>query len=163
MNSTLQCLSQTESLTNYFLKENSKNKIYNNNIAKTNINALQLSPTYLELIEKLWSKNGNKAFSPNAFMKIVTQMNPLFKTEQAGDAKDFIIFVLEQLHKELKEPVKFQNNNINTVKQLNQYDRNNAFQNFFNDFQKECSIISDLFFGFNETTNICLYCKNNYN
>ena len=34
MNSTLQCLSQTESLTNYFLREKSQNKIFNNNIAK---------------------------------------------------------------------------------------------------------------------------------
>jgi len=34
---------------------------------------------------------------------------------------------------------------------------------FFNDFQKECSIISDIFFGFTETTNECLYCKNLYN
>ena len=34
MNSTLQCLSQTESLTNYFLKEKNLNKINNNNLAK---------------------------------------------------------------------------------------------------------------------------------
>ena len=35
MNSILQCLSQTESLTKYFLNENTKKKIYNN-IAKLN-------------------------------------------------------------------------------------------------------------------------------
>ena len=33
-NSVLQCLSQTEDLTNYFLKETSRNAIFNNNIAK---------------------------------------------------------------------------------------------------------------------------------
>ena len=33
-NSVLQCLSHTEDLTNYFLKETSINAIYNNNIAK---------------------------------------------------------------------------------------------------------------------------------
>ena len=33
---------------------------------------------------------------------------------------------------------------------------------FFNDFLKETSIISDLFFGFTETTNICQYCNNYY-
>ena len=30
------------------------------------------------------------------------------------------------------------------------------------EFSKECSILSDLFFGINETTNICLNCKNYY-
>ena len=33
----------------------------------------------------------------------------------------------------------------------------------FEKFQKECSIISDIFFGFNETTNECINCKNKYN
>ena len=159
INSILQCLSQTESLTNYFLKDSSKVKILNNNIAKNNKNALQLSRIYLDLIEHLWSKNENKAFSPKAFMNIFIQMNPSFKTEKVGDYKS-LIFILEQLHKELYKSV---NNNINTAEPLNQYDRKKAFQNYFNDFQKECSIISDVFFGINENTNICQYCKKNYN
>ena len=37
------------------------------------------------------------------------------------------------------------------------------FPFFFNDFQKQCSIISDIFFGITETTNECLNCKNYYN
>ena len=48
MNSTLQCLSQTKELTNYFLREKSQNKIFNNNIAKINSNELQLSPVFYE-------------------------------------------------------------------------------------------------------------------
>jgi len=38
-----------------------------------------------------------------------------------------------------------------------------SFNYFFKDFTKECSIISDIFFGFTETTNESLYCKNYYN
>ena len=34
LNATLQCLSQTAALTNYFLTEKNKEKIINNNIAK---------------------------------------------------------------------------------------------------------------------------------
>jgi len=34
------------------------------------------------------------------------KMNRLFKTGQAGNADDFIIFILEQIHKELKVQVK---------------------------------------------------------
>ena len=90
-------------------------------------------------------------------------MNPLFQKGQAGDSKDFIIFILEQLHKELKKSVKSNNMIISGINEpLNQYDKNNAFNHFFTEFQEGCSIISDIFFGFNETTNECLNCKNNY-
>ena len=154
MNSTLQCLSQTSHLTKYFLNEENGNRIKNNNLALKKQN-LQLSPIYLELIKKLWNKNGPKSFSPNNFMNIIEKMNPLFKQGQEGDSKDFIIFILEQLHKELKSPIKLNNKN-NMIMPLNQYDKNNAFNYFFNDFKKECSIISDVFFGFTETTNECL-------
>ena len=160
MNSTLQCLSQTKSLTDYFLNKKNADRIINNNICIKNKNELQLSPAYCDLIKKLWDKNGPKSFSPNNFMNIIEKMNPLFKKGQAGDSKDFIIFILEQLHKELKRPIS-ENNSINI--ELNQYDRVNAFNYFFNDFKNECSIISDTFFGFNETTNECLNCKRIYN
>ena len=46
---------------------------------------------------------------------------------------------------------------------LNQYDKSNILNHFFNDFQKECSVISDIFFGITETTNECLNCKNIFN
>jgi len=161
MNSTLQCLSQTKELTNYFLNQKNKNEIINNNIALENKNNYQLSPLFLELIQKLWDKNGDKSFSPTKFMNTVNDINPLFKTGQAGDAKDFIIFVLEQLHKELRKSVNINNNSISEP--LNQYDKNNAFNFFFKDFKNQVSIISDIFYGFNETTNECLNCKNIYN
>jgi len=161
MNSTLQCLSQTKGLTNYFLNGKNEENIIDNNIALKNKNDLQLSPVYLELIKILWKIDGEKSFSPNAFMNVINKMNPLFKTGQVGDAKDFIIFVLEQLHKELKKTVN-KNKSQNLIP-LNQYDKNNAFNYFFNDFQKECSIISDIFFGFTEVKTECLNCKNKYN
>ena len=80
-NSVLQCLSQTRALTNYFLNEINKDKIFNNNIALKNTNSLQLSPVYYDLIQKLWSKNGEKSFSPKYFMKILEEMskNDVFK------------------------------------------------------------------------------------
>ena len=163
MNATLQCLSNTKHLTNYFLKKKHRDIIINNNIAIKNKNEPQLSPVYLELLKKLWDdSNISRAYSPHNFMTTIEKLNPLFKKGQAGDSKDFIIFILEQFHKELKKPVKKINNN-KTKTLLDQYDKNNAFEHFFDDFQKECSIISDLFFGFNETTNVCLFCKNNYN
>ena len=160
MNATLQCLSQTKDLTRYFLDKNNEEKIINNNIAIKNKNNFQLSPVFLELIKRLWDRNGPESISPINFMNTIENMNPLFKKGQAGDSKDFIIFILEQLHIELKKSVKKNNGNNKKSKQLNQYDKKNAFNYFSVEFQKESSIISDLFFGFNEKTYECINCKN---
>ena len=157
MNSTLQCLSQTKPLTEFFLKAQNFQKIQNY-IGRDD----KLSPYYYELIQNLWQENGPKSFSPTDFMKVVEKMNPLFKVGQAGDSKDFIIFILESLHKELKSPINTGNNNqINHI--LNQYDKKSAFHHFLAEFKSDFSIISDTFFGINETMNECLNCKNNYN
>jgi len=158
INSILQCLSQTKLLTNFFLKDSKYKIIIENNIAKQNKNLLQLSPIYRKLIKMLWDKNNKRSsFSPNEFMETVEKMNPLFKKGQAGDYKGFIIFFLEQIHKELKRPINSQNQLH--LEPLNHYDRNNTFKYFMNAFIKECSIISDVFFGFIEISNICLHCK----
>ena len=86
-------------------------------------------------------------------------MNPFLTKGLPGDSKDLIIFILEQLHQELKKPINI--NNINIIKEnLNQNIRDSVFHQFFNEFLKESSIISELFFGFNEITNECLNCKN---
>ena len=87
-------------------------------------------------------------------------MNPLFKQGMPGDSKDFIIFILEQIHKELKKPSK----EYKTLAEpFNEYNQKNAFDHFFYEtFQKEVSIISDIFYGFQENTNDCLNCKNSY-
>ena len=136
INAVLQCLSQTEDLTNYFLDKKSLKQILNNNIAINNRDELQLSPVYFQLLDKLWDSNNFKGyFEPKRFMKTVEEMNPLFKLGQAGDSKDF---------------------------NFNEYvDKNNEFNHFIQSFSK--SIISDIFFGISESTNICLFCKDNFN
>ena len=160
MNATLQCLSQTKGLTNYFLKNSNENEIINNNIAIEDYNNAQLSPNYLYIIKKLWEKDANfRSFFPYNITNAIQNLNPIFEKFQPGDCKDFIIFILEQLHKELKKPI----NNSNKVIQLDKYNKKSAFKYAFNKFTKECSIISDIFFGFKETTNECINCKNYYN
>ena len=162
MNATLQCLSQTVDLTNYFLDEQlSLNKIINNNIAMKKNNELQLSPIYLKLVKNLWDKNNEgKYYNPKKFMETIEAMNPIFKLGQAGDSKDFIIYLLEQFHTELK--INNNNNSLYNNPFINQYNQKTAFKNFFDDFKKQTSIISDIFYGIQETNTICLNCKNIY-
>ena len=161
INATLQCLSQTKALTNYFLNEKNKTKIINNNIALKNKLDNQLTPFYYELINKLWNKTSEtKSVSPLNFVQKLNEMNPLFKLGEAGDSKDFIIFILEQIHRELKKRLNINNKPLDP---LNQYDKANSFDHFFNEFKSDVSIISDVFYGIHETTNVCLNCKANYN
>jgi len=109
----------------------------------------------------LWDKNKKGySFSPNFFMETVEKIEKFFKIGKAGDPKDFIIFILEQIHKELKIPVN--SNNQIITQPFDQYDRKKAYKNFMINIQKERSIISNKFFGIKETKNVCLYCKNLY-
>ena len=159
INATLQCFIQTEELTNFFLEERNKDQIINNNIALNNKNDNQISLAYFELIQNL-NKNEIKSYSPNNFIGTIEKMNPLFKRGQAGDVKDFIIFILEQIHKELKKSNK---NKEQSSEILNQYDRNSAFNHFLEGLKSENSIIKEQFFGIYEDTNVCLNCQNHYN
>ena len=87
-------------------------------------------------------------------------MNPLFKKGNCGDSMSFIIFILDQLHDELKH---IRDSNASDYYSLqDHYDAKKAFNNFFESFKSQTSIITDIFFGIDESRLICLNCKNNY-
>ena len=165
MNSILQCLSQTKELTNYFLKKENKDLLINNNISKTNENEYQLSLAYFELIKNLWDINGNESYYPNNFINVIKNINPSILIEKANDLKDCIIFIIEQLHNELKMSNNLIqiNNSNNSNESFNQYDINKCFKYCFNEFNEEKSVISNIFFGLKEIKNECLNCKNDNN
>ena len=162
MNATLQCMSQTEILTNYFLNENNINKILNNNIAKQNPNLPQLSPSYLNLINNLWKSKNKKWFSPTEFRKKIAIMNDLFKEGLPNDAKDLVSFILMQLHEELNLYNKHNNinNNANNIQNnLDQHNENLMLQKFVQEFfTVNRSVLSDHFFGITETKIMCSEC-----
>ena len=86
MNATLQCLSNTEELTKYFLtkffyiKEDDTKKISNE---------------YYLLLKNLWSNKGKKKYyEPNNFKNVLSKENPLFSGVNANDSKDLLNFLL---------------------------------------------------------------------
>ena len=146
MNATLQCLSHSINLSNYFL--NPKNfSIINNN---------KLSKEYYTVIKNLWEKkNNNKDYPPYQFKKIIGEMNPLFEGIAANDSKDLINYILETLHIELNS---ISNNIMN--KNVNQYDEAKVCQNFQNYYKANYnSIISRNFYFIMETKYSCVYCN----
>ena len=152
MNATLQCLSNTSKLTEYFLKMfkyeiNNANKVMSNE--------------FYNVIKNLWDiNNTNRSFSPYSFKEKLSQENQLFKGNQYIDSKDLINFLLERFHLELNEPrINMKKNyKINLNDQLNE---DKMLKIFINEFKmKYNSIISNLFYGMFETKSQCQKCKN---
>ena len=168
MNAILQCLSQTEVLTNYFLNEKNINKIMNNNVAKKNPNYLQLSPNYYNLIHNLWSNQPNKCFSPKEFLIKLANINPLFNGRLLSNPTALISFILMQLHHELNLYDGNNKSNFNCDKIMNnnlknQYNEQIALTNFTqNIFSKNNSVLKNHFFGILESKFICLRCQKKY-
>jgi ubiquitin C-terminal hydrolase len=84
-------------------------------------------------------------------------MNPLFEGIQANDAKDLILFILENVHNELNE----KNNNIGESNELpNCMDYNSVFNSFQIFFEKNYnSVISNTFYGMNNSMMTCCSCN----
>jgi len=150
INSIIYCLSQIEDLIKYFSNEYKEN------------NNLKLSSNYYNLNNELWlTQNGEQKYWPNDFMTELFKMSKEYwlpyKSNNPNDIHYFIVFILEQLHRELKKNI-----NIKKEVEYDQYDQNNIVK-YIDDFKEESSIISKLFFGFKETTEECLNCNKKAN
>ena len=148
MNATLQCLSNTKKLTEYFLKEFK----YDNPNKK-------MTYEYYKVIKNLWNRdNNNKSYSPNSFKEVLSQENELFAGIQANDSKDLINFLIERFHQELNVV----NINQDDLSQIpaNQMNESSMLNAFVIDFrQKFNSPISNFFYGILETRSQCQGCK----
>ena len=152
MNATLQSLSNTSKLTNYFLNRYSLNEKNKNKI---------MSNEYYKVVSNLWKKENNKkSYAPKTFKEVLSKENPLFEGIAANDSKDLINFLLERFHQELNQ---IDANNIpanNQINQVDQLDEQKMLNLFLIDFKiKFRSIISDLFYGVMETRSQCHGCK----
>ena len=167
MNSVLQCFSNLYYITNYFLNPSKKDIIYSNIIKMSNPNAPSLSIAYKELIDNLWKGKPKVPYSPHKFKDILGKLNSLFKDENAGDSKDLACFLIMQLHTELNNiDSNINKNKNNFISQeniiVNPYDKNQVFQYFFNDFCiSHNSIITQYFYGVNQSMFECQNCKMN--
>ena len=156
VNSILQCLSQTEPLTNYILKKTIE-ELNGNTILGPNNKDYPITNKYYELIHNLWPINKiSSSFSPKRLIKKIEENN-FIELNQPGAHKEFIIFILNNIHYELKKYVKKKTIKINQPK--DKYNRKIAFYYYYNDFIKETSIISDHFFAHIETISTCLNCQ----
>merc|ERR1712155_211285 len=97
MNSTLQCLSNTPALTQLFLSCP--------DLLSTNIKH-NLGQAYTKLLGDLWQSAGQHDFvAPTGVLHAIKQAWPAFRGFQQHDAQEFLRCFMDQMHKELMEPV----------------------------------------------------------
>ena len=113
MNATLQCLSNTTALTDYFC---TKYKYIKEDKSKL------MSNEYYIVIQNLWNReNHKKSYPLNSFKNVLSQLNPLFQGINANDSKDLINFLLERFHKELN--IKDERSNLDDSTLINEEDQ----------------------------------------
>ena len=149
MNAILQCFAHVEKLTKHLLqrKEEIKSKKSTN----------KLVSSYLEVLENIWENNRIKDYIPNNFIGIINSMNPLFKEKPWNYSKDFISFLLENMHNELNRAKNIEQKNEDNSNQNNFYNSLYSFTSFFKDNFK--SVISDIFYGIYNSQTKCLDCN----
>jgi len=95
MNSALQCLSNTPSLTRFF------------------INCPEMVPrdvkpglgrAYLKLMDEMWKDGGPGYVAPASVLNAIRQTYPMFRGYQQHDSQEFLRCFMDQLHQELSEP-----------------------------------------------------------
>ena len=154
MNATIQCFSNTVRFIQALLEEETYIKLEKNK-NKDKV----LSYAFAEVLKNLWFNKDIKYYSPEYFKKVISKMNPLFEGYSANDSKDLILFLLENIHKELNtnknEVQNTKNNFIPDSRNVNEV-YNDFKKNYFN-FNN--SIISQEFYGFNNIRTQCSNCQ----
>ena len=155
MNATLQCFSNVDLLTSYFFSHQLDIKQSNKEYT--------LADEYLKLLLNLWNKNIDKNkryYAPYDFKQRLGEKNPQFSGEAANDSKDLILFILEELHKDLNDISQNNPINNNALFMNNQTEEAKIYNDFITDYNsKNNSIIQDIFYGVQQSTTLCSECQ----
>ena len=145
LNSVLQCFYYCKDLTNFFVSNKDKIK------EKGGI----LSTAYLNLILRL---NENKEYNDaKIFLNALQEVSCNFFEKGGNDPKAVLLYLLENIHNELKEQDLDYNGEDIYCEDI---DQDKAFQKCKNNEEKSKSIISELFNWCLLTKNECKKCGN---
>ena len=135
MNAALQALSNCYAFTSYFL-ELSKN-IQNNLVLTHQFNQHKelnqsMSFNYMKLMKELWQdpnkmdkKLSYSSVTPSELVHTIKLNNPMFRGYMQHDSQEFLIYLMDQLHEELKRPVLVSSGDEKKNVELNKNANNN--------------------------------------
>ena len=155
LNSSLQCLSNTEDLTKYFLNEDFTKEINN---ANSSSSKGAISKSYYNLIYQMW-KGSNEIISPSEFRLTFCRKEISFYNNEQQDSQEFLFALLNNLHEDLNRVT---NKIYMELKEKGENETDDQASIRYWDYHKsrEDSIIVDLFQGQYKSTIMCKKCGN---
>ena len=123
MNSALQALSNCLAFTSFFLECSQfiESIIPNNSgvsgatltaASSSTNNTACLSISYMKLMREIWQKRNSKnkrqmasSISPSELVQTIKYFNAMFRGYSQHDSQEFILYLLDQLHEEMKRPL----------------------------------------------------------
>jgi ubiquitin carboxyl-terminal hydrolase 4/11/15 len=153
MNSALQCLSNTEPLTRYFLENKYKNDINRKNPLGS---GGKMAEEYAKLLKRMWSGKYSSV-APIEFKWIVGRFAPQFSGYNQHDSQELLAFLLDGLHEDLNRVT------VKPYVEKKEHDGRDdelVAQDAWQDhLKRNQSIIVDLFQGQLRSTVVCPTCN----
>ncbi|XP_024887894.1 ubiquitin carboxyl-terminal hydrolase 8-like [Temnothorax curvispinosus] len=143
MNSIIQCLSNTTNLAKYFTDNSYVDDLNTNN---DNTTRGQVVEEVAQVIKVLW-RGQYKSISPLDLKVAVGQYKLQFDSYDQQDSHEFLTFLLDWMHNDLKKEAQIP------------IEMTNAEKEWDKAMNSQRSIISDLFFGQLRSTITCSSCK----
>ena len=153
MSSAIQCLSNCELLTKYFLSTYYKREI---NSSSKYSSGGQIVNSYVELLEKLW-KQKKKYVNPQSFHNTFGKYVSVFNDSSQHDSHEMLVYLIEKLHEDLNRNEEKKYTEL-SEKQDNETDveASNRWWEIY--LKRDNSIITDLFLGQYKSTLKCPFC-----
>uniref|UniRef100_A0A8C6WXJ9 Ubiquitin carboxyl-terminal hydrolase 15 n=1 Tax=Neogobius melanostomus TaxID=47308 RepID=A0A8C6WXJ9_9GOBI len=153
MNSAVQCLSNIQPLTDYFLRDKYVDELNEDNPLGMKG---EIARSYADLTKQLWS--GKYSYvTPRPFKTQVGRFAPQFSGYQQQDSHELLAFLLDGLHEDL--------NRIRKKPYIQLKDANGrpdkvvAEEAWENHIKRNDSIIVDIFHGLFKSTLVCPICS----
>ena len=152
MNATLQCLAHLKRITEHIINYREDGKI-------KDVTKYRLCEAYSEVVCEIWKKDSpKKSFAPSRFKEVLGKMNSLFAPTAANDAKDLLIYFIEQMHSELNVSSET-NLNLIMPDDMNPTDHQQVLKCFVEEFMKKYnSVFSHYCYGSNVSITNCNGC-----
>lgn len=152
MNSCLQCLSNTQPLTDYFLR-----RLFEPEINRTNPLGTKgkLARNYAMFIKAMWCER-ESVYSPDLIKSAVSSINPMFSGYAQHDSQEFFSFLIDGLHEDLnrveKKPY------VASIESNGRSDQEVSLESWLAHIRRNQSIITDLMTGQYKSKVTCPTC-----
>lgn len=147
MNSILQCLNNTISLTDYFLSCDYKQDA---TVQNKRLPERFLLISYITIINHMWDKN--HVIKPKSFVENLSKFHPIYFSLEQQDSHECLLFILDILHKSLAYQIDVSITSKHPYMELFK----NTWDTFF---EKSYSVIIKTFYGCTISEIKCDNCK----